>query len=135
MGRMKHLAVDTMVLIYLIEGNSPFTQKITHQMEAAEKISLSSLGLGEVLTGLEKKNDLQGKLKLLSFIETYKKIVVLGFGKQEALIFAKLRAKYPQIKSPDAIHLATAISARANGFLTNDKALNCVTEIQVTLLD
>lgn len=134
MSKIKQLAIDSMVLIYLIDGNETFSAKIEKYFENAERVIFSSFGLGEILAGFEKINDMQGKLGFLSFIESYKKISVVGFGKQEALIFAELRSKYPSIKPPDAIHLATAISARVDAFVTNDKKLETVKEINVLTL-
>ena len=67
-------------------------------------------------------------------MESYKKLSVVQFGKQEALIFAKLRAKYLSIKAPDAVHLATAISGRADRFFTNDEKLKMVQEMSILQL-
>ena len=135
MNKVKRLAIDSMILIYLLEANENFSKPIRRQLEQAEELILSSLGLGEILAGFEKKADTEGKLKFLSFIESYKKLSVVGFGKQEALIFAKLRAAYPSIKPPDAIHLATAISGRADAFFTHDKKLQKVEEVFILALE
>ena len=135
MNKGKDIAIDSMILIYLIEGREPFCNVIKKVLEAARRISFSSFGLGEVLAGFEKTGDKQGKIKFLSFVESYEKLSIIGFGKQEALIFAELRAKYPSVKPPDAIHLATAISARVDGFLTNDKNLMKVKELSILRLD
>ena len=134
MKKIKRLAVDSMIFIYLLEGNSKFVDSIKKKLGDAEEVIFSTFGLAEVLTGFEKTGDIKGKLQFLSFVESYKKMSVIGFGKQEALIFAKLRAKYPQVKPPDAIHLATALSARADAFLTNDSGLKCVEELPIQLL-
>lgn len=135
MNKGKHIAVDSMIVIYLIEGRQPFCSAIKKTLESYRQISFSSFGLGEVLAGFEKAKEKQGKLQFLSFVESYEKLSIIGFGKQEALIFAQLRAKYPSIKPPDAIHLATAISARVDGFLTNDKNLMKVEELPILMLD
>ncbi len=45
----------------------------------------------------------------------------------------ELRARYG-FKSPDAIHLATAIESGANEFLTGDAGLARCTEVAVTVL-
>lgn len=134
MIKHQHIAIDSMVMIYLIEGNDLFCDQIKKTLRDAQRISFSSFGLGEVLAGFEKTKDKQGKLKFLSFVESYKKMSIIGFGKQEALIFAELRAKYPSIKPPDTIHLATAISERAEAFLTNDTKLMCVKELPILML-
>ncbi|MBR5096588.1 MAG: PIN domain-containing protein [Treponema sp.] len=48
---------------------------------------------------------------------------------------ARLRAKYPALKSMDAIHLATSIYYGCDVFLTNDSQLKQVAETNVLLVD
>jgi predicted nucleic acid-binding protein len=134
MKRLRRLEVDSMILIYLIERKGEWIEAIKKHFQEADEVILSSLSFGEILTGFEKNKDLKGKLEFLSFIESFKKIHIANFCKQEALYFAQIRAKYPQIKAPDAIHLATALSARADAFLTNDKYLKVFEELPVLLL-
>lgn len=134
MKKIKRLAIDSMILIYLLEGNEKFSEPIQKQLGEADELILSSLGLGEILAGFEKRKDVEGKLKFLSFVESYEKLTVVGFGKQEALILAQLRAAYPSIKPPDAIHLATALSGRVDAFFTNDQKLQVVEEVGILLL-
>lgn len=45
-----------------------------------------------------------------------------------------LRAKYLKLKTPDALHLATAIVAGCDAFVTNDARLTTVTEIRVVAI-
>lgn len=47
---------------------------------------------------------------------------------------AHIRATY-RFKTPDAIHLATAIEANADAFITNDSKLHRFTEIEVIILN
>ena len=47
---------------------------------------------------------------------------------------AYLRARY-NLRTPDALHVATALDARCDAFLTNDLAIKRVTEIRVLVLD
>lgn len=44
-----------------------------------------------------------------------------------------LRAKY-NLKTPDALHFATAVEASASAFLTGDRALSRCTEVPVEVL-
>ncbi len=46
---------------------------------------------------------------------------------------AELRAKY-QIRTPDALQLASALTASCDAFLTNDAKLQRVTEVRVLVL-
>lgn len=133
MGKMKRIGIDSMILIYLLEGTSPFIPSIQKTLNDADEIFLSSLGLAEILTGFEKQKDETGKLQFLTFIQNTPKLHIPMFGKQETLIFAELRAKYPWLKAPDAIHLSTALSGRLDAFVSNDKALKKIKEISVLL--
>jgi hypothetical protein len=47
---------------------------------------------------------------------------------------ARLRAKYG-LRTPDALHLATAITGSATGFIGNDHAFQRVTELEILLID
>ena len=51
-----------------------------------------------------------------------------------AIMAAELRAAY-KIKTPDAIHLATAIRDNCDAFLTNDVRLKQVNNIRVLVLE
>jgi hypothetical protein len=120
-----------MIVIYLIEGREPFCISIKKALEAAERISFSTFGLGEVLAGFEKAKDKQGKIKFLSFIESYKKLSVIGYGKQEALIFAELRAKYP---SAGLRRCSLAAAVSAGGWVLTIKSVK-VEEVPVLMPD
>ena len=48
---------------------------------------------------------------------------------------ARIRAKYKGIKGMDSLQLATAIVYGCDVFLTNDKQLKQVTELNVLLVD
>lgn len=45
-----------------------------------------------------------------------------------------LRQLYSGLKTPDAIHLATAIAAKADRFVTNDQVIMSIKEIDGTLI-
>ncbi|MDQ7025024.1 MAG: PIN domain-containing protein [Anaerolineae bacterium] len=47
---------------------------------------------------------------------------------------AELRAKY-NLKTPDALHVASAIVSGCDAFLTNDDGIKRVTEITILILD
>jgi predicted nucleic acid-binding protein len=47
---------------------------------------------------------------------------------------ADLRARY-NLRTPDALQIAATLSVGCQAFLTNDKKLSNVTELQVIVLD
>ena len=53
---------------------------------------------------------------------------------QVAIRAAQLRAKY-HLRTPDALHVATALEHSCQAFLTNDRDLLRVGELRVLLLD
>ena len=48
---------------------------------------------------------------------------------------ARLRAKYPNLRTPDAIHGATAMTARVDCFVTNDRSFKIIEGLNVVMLD
>ena len=48
---------------------------------------------------------------------------------------ANVRAKNPAIRTPDAIHLATAVVERCSVFITNDVGLKHVSDIPTIILN
>jgi len=46
----------------------------------------------------------------------------------------KLRGKYPALRAMDAIQLAVALDVGTDAFITNDRRLKSVTEIEVIIL-
>lgn len=48
---------------------------------------------------------------------------------------ARLRAVTPSLRTPDAIHIATAITSGCNPFLTNDQRLRIIPDLPVVILD
>lgn len=62
-------------------------------------------------------------------------ISIVPLTKEIAKIAAQLRAKYSGLKSMDALRLASATQNKCDIFLTNDKQLKQVTEIECILVD
>ena len=62
-------------------------------------------------------------------------ISVIPVSRTIALEAAKFRAKYKGIKALDAIHLATAYISGCSLFVTNDKQLKQIQELNVVTMD
>ena len=99
------------------------------------KITTSIITLIEVLTKplAENQEELANKYRdiLLNSSNTY----ILELNNDIAEKSAILKSKYKFLKTPDAIQLATAIYSNSDLFLSNDKKLQNLNEINVVILD
>ncbi len=58
-------------------------------------------------------------------------VIVKGIEADTLEAAARLRAKHPRLKLPDAIHLATAQTAEVSWFVTNDTRLPAVSGLRI----
>jgi predicted nucleic acid-binding protein len=117
------VGLDTAPLIYFIEENPIYLQAVRHFFEAVDRgefqVVTSILTLTEVLVHpLRRRNhDLADQYRRILLGASHVTAVpVTDVIAEEA---AQLRATQG-LRTPDAIHLATAIRSGASSFLTND---------------
>jgi predicted nucleic acid-binding protein len=133
----KTVFIDTSPFIYFIEGQSQYKFDLQKVFKANDqgriKMMTSVITLLEVLV-------LPLKLNRSDLADEYEKILtasphmeILQIEIETVKIAAQIRATY-QLKTPDAIQIATAIQCNADIFLTNDKDLKRVTELEVITL-
>jgi predicted nucleic acid-binding protein len=134
-GRIVDL--DTAPLIYLIEDQPAYAEPLARFFEATRlnrvRLVTSVVTLVEVLT----KPFREGQPAL---VERYRNILI-GSGELSTLPVsteiaeraARLRAIF-SLRTPDAIQVATALTAGASAFLTNDLGLRKVTDLEILTL-
>lgn len=115
---------DTNLFIYLIEEAPHLSSKVIsfrkEMLDNQDQLVTSTLTLGEVLVRPYKE-------KRIDLVEHYTRtlkspdIILVDFDVLVADRFAKIRAKYRQIKPPDAIQLACASTYGVDLFVTNDE--------------
>lgn len=120
-------ALDTNIFICAL-NNKDLRQeeslKILEQIkEKGLEVSISVLVLEEFFIRVYKQKQEQKIINLLDFITMGGVVSVLDVNQQLALQAARLRAEYPSLRTPDAIHLASAIESGARVFITTDKRL------------
>ena len=126
--------LDTAPLIYFIEGHSGYQDKLAKLFKLNDenhlKFITSAITLLEVLV----KPTKDGETKI---VDQYKMILTNADGidifditTQIAVKAADLRAKY-NIRTPDALQIATAVIYESDYFLTNDLRLKNITEINL----
>ncbi|MBW1941100.1 MAG: PIN domain-containing protein [Deltaproteobacteria bacterium] len=136
--RGKRISIDTAPFIYFIEKNPDYinlVKPIFSEIENEEIDAVTStITLLEVLV-------LPLKLKREILAEQYRDILLYTDGlftyeisHDISEMAAKLRVKY-NIRTPDAIQIATGIIHNADAFITNDISLKKVDDIKVFALD
>ncbi len=122
---MSRVFWDTNLFIYLIEGQGPRWQRVTRlasaMHERGDQLITSTLALGEVLVKPLRDRTPELAAQYEALLSTQASVV--AFDLAAARIYAEIR-RDSTIKSPDAIQLACAASARVDLFITNDTRLS-----------
>jgi predicted nucleic acid-binding protein len=136
-GTHRRIALDSNVLIYLLETTGPIAEaaaRIVDAIDAGEtEAVLSAIGLVEILTGPARVGDAAafeltaGALRDLSI----RVIPLTGSRAEDA---AWIRGALG-IGLEDAVHLASARDAGATVFITNDRRLRSIPRLEVVYLD
>lgn len=120
--------LDSAPIIYLVERVAPFYERVTARIGEPEILLATSMlaRLEARIKPLREKN----QQRLEEFEDFFNNEITLEIGISREVIdeAAELRAKY-NFKTPDAIHLAAAITSGCDVFYTNDHRLDRCTEI------
>jgi predicted nucleic acid-binding protein len=126
---MSRVYWDSMMFIYLQEGNPQFAPLVQIAYEALEKrndtLCTSVFTVGEVLILPRRKRNNVLADSIRSFM-LGSNIELLPFTLSTSEIYSDVRA-VTTLKAADAIHLATAIECGARLFVTNDHQLQRIT--------
>lgn len=131
------LYLDANPIIYSIEGVPPFRDAVVDRIAQAESTPGGTI-ITSRLSRLEcrVKPLREGNSQLLARYEkffTRRLIIVAEITPGVIEQATELRARYG-FKTPDAIHLATAIEEHADLFLTGDRSLARCAEVTVEIL-
>ncbi|TVR21385.1 MAG: PIN domain-containing protein [Anaerolineaceae bacterium] len=135
---IRQLAFDTAPLIYFIERHPDYFDRMLIIMRYVDEGLISgvsaTMALTEVLVQPLKAGDTALAKRYEAALTNSKDFRLEPLTTSIAHLAADLRARY-NLKTPDAIHVATAIDAGCDGFLTNDTGIKRVSEIKVLVLD
>jgi len=135
---VKHIFIDTMVFIYHFEKEARFLQLTTHVLNLVEtgkiQCSTSCLTLMEILVKPMKKGrqDIVDEYRML--FETFPNLSLIPLDTSVAYEAAYFRSSY-NLKPADSIQIASAAISGCDHFLTNDKDLVRVKELNVCYMD
>lgn len=118
------LALDSNVFIAYLQQDDAFfefAKEVLKKVSTGENEAVfSALVFGEVMYGPHPNSSL-GAVK--EFFDELGSANSISADKDVCLKAAELRQQHTSLKLPDAIHLATAILAKADIFVTADKPL------------
>lgn len=122
--------LDTNPIIYLTEANPVFRRSITALFKALEaagaRLITSELALSEVLVRPLRQNDLELIAQYERLFDTL--LDARPISREVLLLTAQLRAETASLKTPDAIHVATATLAEAAVFVSADAGIRGLPE-------
>jgi predicted nucleic acid-binding protein len=130
----KVVFLDTAPLIYFIEEHSPYQAILSSLFDYNDKggfsFITSSITLLEVLVKPLQEGQTGVAKQYRDILTNATGIEIFDVTSAIAEQAAQLRAKY-NLRTPDAIQLATSIEMGAHYFLTNDHRLKLVSETTV----
>jgi predicted nucleic acid-binding protein len=135
---VKLLCLDTAPLIYLVERFAAYLDKVRTIIERIDRGDIE--GVSSVITLTEvltlplrlKKTSLEQEYRNILLESRYFDLIPVNLAIAERA--ADLRARY-NLKTPDALQVATAIETGCDAFLTNDTGVKRVTELRILVLD
>ena len=135
---VRRLGFDTAPVIYFVEAHPEYDSQITPIFERIEQGELE--GVTSVITLLEVLVQ-PIRLNRIDLVSRYRQLLLdserfstLPITVEISEVAAELRARY-NLRTPDALQVATALVRRCEAFLTNDARLKRVAEIRVLTLD
>jgi predicted nucleic acid-binding protein len=138
MSGVSRLAIDSAPFIYLVERRMNYSDRVNTIFRAirdGDVVGLSSvITLTEVLSKPIQQNDSTVEAAYRNMLLRSQHFRLISITSAIADRAAQLRAAY-NLKTPDALQIATAIDTGCNAFLTNDKGLKRVKELSVIVLD
>ena len=138
MTEFKRIFVDTAPIIYYLENSPLYMEKIkkffARCIEEKIQIVTSSITVEEYLVYpySSGKTELVDNFK--KFIQ-YMNIEVVDIDFRSAEQGAKIRAKYKDFKSMDALQIAAAMLSQCDMFFTNDNQLRQEKELPCMTMD
>ena len=132
------VGLDTMVFIYAFEEHSAYLPLLKNFFDVLEKGEIeavtSTITITECLVHPYRKNDFSLAAQYMVLFRNFPHLSIIPLTDDIAERAAFLRARY-NLKTPDAIQVATALVSGSRAFLTNDENITAIEGIEIRLLD
>lgn len=135
---VQRLYIETAPLIYYVEEHPTYIARMDAIIEALDNSNLKAVSsvitLTEVLNQPMKTGDKKLEQEYRDILVNSGSYQLVAINVEIAEGAARLRAKYG-LRTPDALHVASAIHRSCDAFLTNDTGIKRVTELPILILD
>ena len=135
---VKNLGLDTAPVIYFVEKHPQYDALVTEVFQRIDNDVLvgitSVVTFTEVLVQPIRKGDTKLQQEYSELLLHSANFETMPIDADTAKRAATLRAVY-NLRTPDALQIATALEFNCQAFLTNDTQLKRVTELRVLILD
>jgi len=125
-GNDRNVALDTVVIIYFLERHPQYYQLVKdlfYRIEQGEiRACMTSLVFAELLVPAYRSGNEKQATRIIRLLSSFPNLTVSPVTTEISKESAKLRAEF-NLRTPDAIHAATALHNKADFFVTNDKGL------------
>lgn len=136
--RHRVVGADTMVFIYHLQDHPryvPATQTILDAWEGGSHQGITSvLSLAEVLVKPLRDGNKEAADDYRRLLTTFPNLRLMDVSRGIVELAARLRAAHG-LPMPDMIQVATALTAGATGFISNDAGFRRVKDLEILLLD
>jgi len=132
------VGLDTAPLIYFIEQNPTYLEVVRAFFRAMERGDLrvvtSTLTITEVLVYPLRLGNTELAEQYRNILFAQENLTTFSVSLEIAELAAQLRASW-NLRTPDAIQMATAIRGGATFFFTNDLRLPTIPNLEIIVLD
>ena len=122
----QNVALDTVIIIYFLEKHPQFYQLVKdlfYRIELGDiRAGMSSLVFAELLVPAFRLNNKSQADNIIQLLNVFPNLLISPVTTKISIESAKLRADY-NLRTPDAIHAATALHNKSDFLITNDKSL------------
>ena len=119
---MTRIYWDSMLFIYMLEGNPIFGPKVRKILSRivgrGDALSTSVFSIGEILTGPRRRGSISGVNAVKRYFQSGA-VEILPFTEATADFYSLIRGAN-KVSQADGIHLATAAQVGVDVFVTND---------------
>ena len=121
--------LDTVTIIYFLEQHPRHyrtAKEIFKKIEAGEiSATISTLFFAELLVPAYRSESNKYAEKIVHILSNYPNLKIIPLTTKISMTAAGLRAIHG-LRTPDAIHIATALESKSSGIITNDKGFKKV---------